>query len=98
MLYIKYKASEFRGQHNERGWHIGTGRLHRIEGYPATDVESVQADGDELDYIARRWPNLLVRRAVDKKIVSVGTLRPINSDRVMTWRGETAQYIVSNLK
>lgn len=83
MLYIKYKATPERGEHTERGWHLGTGNLSYIQGYPVSDVESVQADGDELDYVLRRFENLCRTRDV--------------SLRVVRWYGELAQFIVGNL-
>ena len=83
MLYIKYKATPERGKHTERGWHLGTGNLPYIQGYPVSDVESVQADGDELDYVLRRFENLC--RTCDVSL------------RVVYWYGDTAQFIVGNL-
>jgi len=61
----------------DRQWHVGETLRH-----PASQgVESVQAEGDELEYILNNFRNLPNAPAC----------------RVVKWFGEHAQFIVANL-
>ena len=72
-LYISYKDGR------EVSLHVGDGGRDCPEVY---DVESVFADGHELDYIERRFENL-PRLAAGFR-------------RYATWFGDHAKFIVAN--
>lgn len=73
MLFISDKNNKTIKQ-----WNAGTSwwGIENIE-----DVEIVQADGHELDYISTHFENLPIARNV----------------RVQVWRGDMARFIAENL-
>ena len=76
MLYIEYEG-KFNGGRS-LGLHVG----EILEATPPIDdVVSVQADGDELDFI---------RSACDQLPISA-------IKKVQTWRGDLAKFVVENI-
>lgn len=82
MLYVKIKT-KLDGRQSHQ-FHTGSGKeyLRELLRVDATEVESIQADNDELVEIHTQFPNLL-RHC---------------SARVQTYRGETAMFIFDHLK
>ena len=76
MLYFTVTDSNT-GLHSEHTWHVGEQTYSACASY----VSSVQADGDELDYIKETMLHLPMRR--DKSVVS--------------WYGDHAKFIIANL-
>lgn len=80
-LYILFQTNAPHGQKRDSGpWHVGD------KSKPATQsvfetVVSVQADGDELKFIAIDFRNIVI---------------PTHKSLV-TWNGEMAQFIYDNL-
>jgi len=70
MMYIMEKHSE-----HFHTWSVGKSLPERI------DVDEVQADGDELNYIMKNFTNIPFH----------------NSKLVQSWTGDVAQFIVKHL-
>jgi hypothetical protein len=73
MLYITLKTGE------ELHWHIT--KDCPIDYSKITEIQDIQADGDELSYIIIRFKNLIIPQ----------------HRKVVRWFGDTAQHIVGNL-
>ena len=65
---------------SERQWHIGGGLLRNA--VVVEHVQSIQADGDELDYISDKF--------------GIAALVP-RGERVVRYYGDQARFIVGNL-
>lgn len=92
MLVIVRKARQ-----EELEWHVGESKpmnvlfpVHSVfpgqfrdqeRTEPFTDVATVHADGHELDYIRQHYTNL----------------PDVPNKRIVTWRGELAQFIYDHL-
>ena len=84
MLYVKYKAPASGEQHATNGLHLHNRQrtVENIIGRPVEEITSIQADGDELEEIIEQFANLVYPKR----------------GRVVTWRGEAAQFIYEHLK
>jgi len=72
-MYISFQNKIF------RRWHIGESKREIII-YPS-QIEAIQADGDELDVILNSFHNLPCHK----------------SNMVQTWTGDIARFIWDNL-
>jgi len=75
VAYIEYAAGPV------RTWYIGQKTELLQEDHEINRTLAIQADGNELEYILRKFTNIPM--VVDK--------------RVMTWYGDTAKFIVKHL-
>jgi len=66
----------------EMHWHIGEKLPFGITDHNVHEVVAVQADGDELDWIKFHCLNIPM----------------CHQHRVVTWRGESAQFIVDAIR
>lgn len=89
MLSVRYLSDEGT---SHRCWYVGTGGFYEIHGFPITDIISMYANGDELDYIKQHFPTV----DFPKGEFDVERLE-WKSPYEVRWYGETAQFIVGNL-
>lgn len=88
MLYID---TEYNGNFKEQKWHVG--EPVPIMALQVRYVIEVQADGDELDYLMRRFPFVVNNMP---KEMSPDNIRWVPS-KVVRWYGDQARFIIGNL-
>jgi hypothetical protein len=80
-LYVFLKSSNSIGEQNFMEFHVPFGKSYERPRLENEEIDRVQADGDELDFILRNFANLPY--AYDKL--------------VKTWYGDMAKLIYFNL-
>ena len=79
-LYIVFKSKNSAGEQNHAEFHVPFSPL-RLPRFVNEEIDYIQADGDELDYINANFLNIP---------------NPFKK-RVVRWFGEMARFIYNNL-
>lgn len=71
-------------------WHVGEPQPGEVD---TTSIESLQADGDELNHIKVRFTMGIPSKAGGVRTITI----PMTNKKTMLWYGDTAKTIFVNL-
>ena len=81
-LYVVFKSKNFAGRPNHIELHVPFGKSYERPDTEKEEIDYVQADGDELDYVLNTFIYLP---------------RPLTGKPVVKWFGDDAKFIYFNL-